>query len=448
MASSTSTVKPGSATAMVRGYCLRALPWVKKGSFAFLDQCLISGSNFLLAVLLARWMTAAQYGAYALAFSVFFFLAGAHESLVTEPMTVFGPSSYRNQRREYLGMVLWVEGALGVLLVGVLASAMLIARHFAPKGDLAPALAGLSFSTPCVFLFWVARYAFYLEQRPGRAATGSALYSFLLLTGTFLVFRRGALSPFLAFVIMALAALVSAVMMLIRLKPALKLGGNTGLTSVWATHWHYGRWALGTACMRWIPGNVFYTLTGSLLGLADVGRLKALLNFALPLAQTVNSFGMVFQPHLSGIFGKKGRAATRGPVFLLALTYLGGGIMYLVFISVCRVPIFHFLYGGKFVESAHLVPLVCCGAVLIVVSYPFSIGLRAIQSPSSIFLVYSVAGGVSVIVGTVAVWSYGLSGAIGCYILSGLTVAVAASVVYLQKVSVPTPNPCPGTPCK
>lgn len=422
------------AFAQVRNYWSRGLPWVGKGSLAALDQGLISGSNFLVTILLGRWLTAEQYGAYALAFSVFLFLAGAHESLVTEPMMVFGPSSYGNHRREYLGAVLWVEGALGLVFVGVLVSATVIAHHFAASGDLARALAGLCLSTPCVFLFWVARFAFYLEQCPGRAAAGSTLYSVLLLAGTLLIFRRGVLSPFVAFVAIALAALASAVSMLIRLKPALKRRSNPGLRSVWKRHWHYGRWALGTAGMRWVPVNASYTLTGTLLGLADVGTLKALLNFFLPLGQVANSFGLIFQPYLSGVFGGEGRSATKAPVRLVTLLYLGGGILYWVLLAILRVPVLRLLYGGKFLGSAHLVPWVCCGAVLTVVSLAPLMGLRAIQSPSSIFVAYCVAGAVSVVFGTAAIWLYGLAGAIGSFVLSGMAVLVVAGALYARKV--------------
>jgi O-antigen/teichoic acid export membrane protein len=405
-----------------------------------LDQGLISGSNFLLTILLARWLTAEQYGAYALAFSIFLLLAASHESLVTEPMVVFGPSSYDHNRREYLGAVLCIEGSLAVLFVGVLLSAAYIARHFGAGQGLAGALAGLCLSTPCVFLFWVARYAFYVEGSPGRAAAGSTVYSAFVLTGTLLAFRRGVLSPFVAFVAIAVAACASAISMLIRLRPALRQVTSRWLRSVWDRHWGYGRWALGTAAARWVPGNVSYGLTGSLLGLADVGRLKALMNFFLPLGQAVNSFGMVFQPHLSRTFGRQGRSATKTPVAMVSLLYLAGGISYWVLLSVFRVPVLRFLYGGKFLESAYLVPWVCCGAVLTVASYAPSMGLRAIQSPSSIFLAYCVAAGVSVAFGTVAIWRYGLAGAIGSFALSGVAVLVTAAALYARKASARSPN--------
>jgi hypothetical protein len=43
--------------------------WFAKGGLAIVDYGLISGSNFLLGVLLARWLSPRDYGAYALSFS-------------------------------------------------------------------------------------------------------------------------------------------------------------------------------------------------------------------------------------------------------------------------------------------------------------------------------------------------------------------------------------------
>ena len=49
--------------------------WLQKGLYAVLDQGLISGSNFLLTILLARWLAPEQYGAYALSFAIFVFFS-------------------------------------------------------------------------------------------------------------------------------------------------------------------------------------------------------------------------------------------------------------------------------------------------------------------------------------------------------------------------------------
>src|SRR5690349_903079 len=73
----------------------RFWPWASKSALALVDQFLNSGSNFLLTILLARWLSAEAYGGYALAFSIYLLGISLQQALVTEPMAVFGPSSYR-----------------------------------------------------------------------------------------------------------------------------------------------------------------------------------------------------------------------------------------------------------------------------------------------------------------------------------------------------------------
>src|SRR6516162_583127 len=69
--------------------------WTTKGGLAILDQGLISGSNFLISVLLGRWLMPAQYGAFALAFTIFILLSYAYHAFLAEPQGVFCGSTYR-----------------------------------------------------------------------------------------------------------------------------------------------------------------------------------------------------------------------------------------------------------------------------------------------------------------------------------------------------------------
>ncbi len=90
--------------------------WVHKGGCAVLDQGLISGSNFIVSILLARWLVPEQYGAYAVAFGFFVLLSLIYGSLVLEPMAVFGGSSYRNSLRGYLRSLIWIHVAMSLAI--------------------------------------------------------------------------------------------------------------------------------------------------------------------------------------------------------------------------------------------------------------------------------------------------------------------------------------------
>src|SRR5437667_244904 len=146
--------------------------WLIKGMYAVLDQGLISGSNFLLGILLARWTGAEQYGAYALAFAIFILVSIVYQALVLEPMTVFGPSVYHTAPKQYLGILVQLQMVLGAAMfgVGALGGGYFHARVSA---ELGPALMGATIAAPCVLLFWFARRACYVELSPSRALAGA-----------------------------------------------------------------------------------------------------------------------------------------------------------------------------------------------------------------------------------------------------------------------------------
>src|SRR5437870_5869011 len=76
------------------------------------DQGVMSGANFLLSVLLARWLSAAQFGQFAVAFSVFLFLAGFHNALIVEPMSVLGAARNRDNLPAYRSSLVWLHVGL------------------------------------------------------------------------------------------------------------------------------------------------------------------------------------------------------------------------------------------------------------------------------------------------------------------------------------------------
>src|SRR5689334_4183429 len=152
-----------------------AKPWLGKAATAITDQGLTAGSNFALGVVLARWLQPEQYGAYALAYSLYLLLCSLHQALMLEPLNVLGPSRFHDRLKPYIGRVLALQMIVGLVTMGVLAAAGIAAR-LTGHPDLAGAFFGLTIADPCIFLLSLARSACYVELAPGRAASGSILY--------------------------------------------------------------------------------------------------------------------------------------------------------------------------------------------------------------------------------------------------------------------------------
>jgi O-antigen/teichoic acid export membrane protein len=412
-----------------------AASWAGKGVLALADQGLIAASNFLLALLLARQLVPAQYGAYALALEVFLLLAVFYSSFVLEPMSVFGPSTYRDCMPEYLGVILRVHLWITVTTMVLVGGAAWLIHEFGGADALAVAMAGVAVAGPCVLLFWVARRAFYIKLAPGSAVLGAVVYCAVILAGLLLCYREHLLSPMVAFVLMAGASLITAPALLLKLKPALRpVSGSPSTAEVAHCHWTYGRWALASSGASWAMGAVFYFSLTSFHGLAAAGEFKALLNLSSPASQGFAALSLLSLPYASRIHHAYGRGGVSRLTERLTLLYMGGTAVYFAILILLREPVLRWLYAGRYLEVAGLVPWVAVALVLRIGATAQAIPLRAVQSPASVFAAYGSAALVAVLVGIPATWALGLRGAVLASALTSATAMVAAYVLLHRKL--------------
>jgi O-antigen/teichoic acid export membrane protein len=408
--------------------------WTTKGSLAILDQGLISGSNFLIGILLGRWLLPAQYGAYGLAFEIFLLLSFFHQALLLEPQRVFGPSDYPDRLQEYLGALLWLHAGLAVVVFFVLGISCWLLHELTRPDNLSGALAGITIAAPCILLLWLARNACYVKISPKGAAAGAALYCAIVLSGLLLLQRFKLVSPFFAFLLMGFAALASSAVLLIRLKPTLNLRTSRQMwRKVGEQHWEYGRWVLASLGLSAISGGIYYPLVSGFFGLATAGELKALLNFSLPIAQTLTALSMFFLPYASRVYQENGLISLRGLTWKITALFGAATVAYWIFLILLSKHILQSLYGGQYTELAPLIPWLALGSVpWNMVAVP-AIILRAVRSPVSIFGAYCASSIVVVLAGIPATWALGLRGALLSMILSNLAALVVVVTLMRRK---------------
>jgi O-antigen/teichoic acid export membrane protein len=410
--------------------------WFAKGGLAVIDYGLISGSNFLLGILLARWLTPQEYGAYALSFS-FFILAGfLYQSLLLEPLSVFSGTLFRENIRGYLKTTLWIHWGLSLVMCLVLGLAAVITYVVGHSPALAMALAGMMIAMPFIMAHGFARRSFYLKLMPGPAAFGSVFYCILVTGGVFLFFRLGVLSSFSAFLIMGFAALVTSAVMIIQLNAALEpANGRPRLRATFGKHWEYGRWALATCLVGWIPNYFYIPLVSSFSGMAAAGELRALMNLAAPVLQTYAALSMLFLPYAARVQNQNGRHGAGALGRRLACLFVAGSIAYWAVLIPLKQPLFHFLYNGKYMESTYLIPLFALETTIWSASLGPAILLRAMESPRSLFLANGAASIVAVLAGIPATRYFGIKGVIVSMIAANFLYVVVAFVLFGRKLA-------------
>ena len=398
------------------------LPWVGKGSLAILDQGLFAGTNFIVNILLARWLAPAEYGAFALALSVFLLLGVFHNAILTEPMMVFGPGKYRERFPEYLGILL--RGHFGLMVPGgliLVGAAILLGRVY--SDSIERALLGLALAAPFILLLWLVRQAFYVRLRPGWAAAGGSVYLVFLL-GFMIALRIGhRLSLVTAFIGMGLAALVVSVLLLLILGPSWPAeGNNPSVRMVFNDHWRYGRWSVATAGIIWFPSNIYYVLLPAWVGLEGTGALKALMNLAMPALQSINALSLILLPVLVRSRKDSGTHAMARTMRSFLVLFLFGSALYLALLWGLRSELLRIFYAGKYSEYAAW-PLLLTGVLPLgaCVTAVLSSALRALERPDWIFWCYLGSSIAVVLVGIPLIVTIGVTGALLGQLFSSLT---------------------------
>ena len=399
------------------------LPWVGKGSLAVLDQGLFASSNFLLNVLLARWLAPADYGAFALAYSVFLLLGVFHNAILTGPMLVFGPGKYRERFPEYLGILL--RGHFALMLPGgalLAAAAFLLGWLYSPAVE--RAFLALAIAGPFILLLWLLRRAFYARLNPGWAAAGGGVYLLILLASALTLRTAGRLTPATGFLTMAAASLITCLLLLVPLRPTLATH-SSAIRAVAADHWRYGKWGAAGAGPGWVTDNIYFLVLPAWVGLAEAGALKALLNLAQPALQSISALGVLLLPILVRDRDCGGVRAMKRTMKLSLALFLLGSACYLALLWGFRFEIFHFLYAGKYVAYAGW-PLLLAGLLPLAQSLPIVMGgaLGALERPNFTFWSCVGSSAVALALGVPLASGLGVGGAlaglVASYVLMGV----------------------------
>ncbi|HEY4692063.1 MAG TPA: hypothetical protein VIH16_01375, partial [Bellilinea sp.] len=155
--------------------------WGKRVGYSVLDQGLYSGSHFLLNLLLARWLSPEEYGAFAISFSVYLFLSGFNYAFILDPMAVFGPLVQISQQSIYVKRTFVLQLGLSVFL-----SLIVCLVGLATSKTVSSALIGIGLSLPFLLSALFLRNSFYIQSETEKSALVSSVY-FVTIIGAIIV---------------------------------------------------------------------------------------------------------------------------------------------------------------------------------------------------------------------------------------------------------------------
>lgn len=413
----------------------QAVSWCTQGGFAVLDQGLFAGTNFLLNVVLARCLEPAEYGIFALAYSIFICLATLHTALFTDPMLIFGSGKYAQGFPHYLRLLLYghwgMTGAMA-FLVGSVAGFC----WWYQAVVWAQVLGAIALALPCISLQWLVRRAFYVRSQPHWSALGGLLYLGLMLAGLQGVYWLNALSPASALVVMSGASLiVGGVLAACLCTSQQGSAPEYRFTQIAADHWQYGKWASITIASTWVSRELSYPLLPVWVGLEGSAAVRALMNLVMPMLHVNGALAILLVPRCVEVLRTEGKEGLERCAFQACLLLTGIAGLYWVGLWMCRHTLLLWLYDGRYDAYADVLLLAGLLPLSEAVSSMLSLVLRVLERPDMVFWCHLVALGVTLTVGLWLLATQGVAGAMLGRLAASL--AVGGTLLWFRMVPAP-----------
>jgi len=424
--------------ARVLGWFDQLARWTTRGFWAIADQALFAISNLIINVLLARWLSPREYGAFVTSYVVLLLVGVAHGGLLVEPMLVYGPSRYGRRFGEYLSTLLRFQVGFGAVAMAALLLVGAAAYGLGAR-ELAATFVGMGFASPFIFLSWLVRRACYVERKPAVAATGGAIYLILIVTGAGLLYRLELLTSMAAQLLMGAASGIAAVIILRRIEHSWRaLTPAAETRRIWREHWEFFRWSGSAGLVFFAQGVVFYLLLPLFGGLEATAALRAMTNFVMPVLQSDSALSLLVAPELA--------RARQNPLDLARITrwstrlFAVEGALCWLFVAVFRHDLVRLAYGDRYLPYADL--LLVLGAMPIIASRVNILGalLRVHQQVRLVFVACVAATIVSLAIGLATMSKFGALGA-SVAMIAAEFVRMSAMTYFLARPRVVVSDP-------
>ncbi|MVA75074.1 hypothetical protein GC722_03380 [Auraticoccus sp. F435] len=245
----------------LRTRLLRSVSW------SLVDQGLSALSNILLSVLIARSVSAGDFGAFSIAFVVFGVLIALARSLVGQPLQMrFASSSPAGLRHAT------ADGLGAALLLALVGAVLMAGAALVCPPPLREALLAMAVVLPALLVQDSCRMAFFAVGRPRDAAAIDALWTVVMLAlmGLLIGLGRGGLAELTLAWGVGAAAAAGLGLALLRVRPAL------GRARGWLrTHWDLTRYLLPEYLLGLGAMQLAILLVGFLAATESVGALRA-----------------------------------------------------------------------------------------------------------------------------------------------------------------------------
>ena len=366
-----------------------------KKSLIFLDQMLVSGSNFVLGIILARSLGVEGYGQFALLWLIVLFFSSLQLAYIISPMLTLGSKKSSFVMDRYLSTMIYLQLLFTVILMISLYFFFEIAVLFDEKWDIGDLKIYVMFTT-LFFLFqdFLRRYFIIKDQYYKLILIDSIAYLGQISIITYFIYINNLElnTALLAIAISFLLSLMIGYMQVSRVatdKQYKKL--------IFLKNWKFSKWLVYSAVLQWGSGNFFILAGGAILGSWSVGVIRVMQNTMGIFHVLFIALENILPINFSKIYSKNGYKSMIN-YFKIQMKY--GLIIFSILAGAVygfSSNIIQFIYGSEYVQYAYLLVWFLVVYALMYIQLLQKIIIRTIEKTRIIFISYVVANLLSLV---------------------------------------------------
>lgn len=318
----------------------------RRAGVTMADQCVASGSNFVVGVAVARIAGAAGLGAFSLAYTCWILMTNTHRSLITDPMAILNDVRQEDAPRRLR------EGFAAEVVLGVGASAVfaVVGVFLFFLGQRAFGVAMIAMAPWITFLdlqdYW--RWIGFMSGRPGKSLLNDTVFNCAQAAAFVAVFASGASSVAGVVSAWGFGAMAGAIFGLRQFSVRPSLRGGLGMLRA---RWHMSKWLAGNGALGWGGTQLYLVVVAAILGPAALGGLKAAQNLVTgPSSVVVHAGGSFGLPEASRALEDRGWVGLRRVSRLIS----GAGLLSIGFFGAIVIiwgrTLLSALYGPSFAQ--------------------------------------------------------------------------------------------------
>lgn len=398
----------------------------KSSGLVLFDQAVLSGTNFITGILLARFLGIQTYGLFALLWMIVLFALSFSQAFITRPMLSLGVQMEAGNKRDYFSYLHAIQLIFSFL---ALIFSFFVLTIFVSFSWYELPSDGLIFKVPVLLALFLIydfyRKYFFVSELLKWPILIDGLLALFQLSGICILNFLEVLS--LENVLLLLIIVHAIVNLVCFLKIAPPVFSKNGLKSVALKHYSFGKWLIGTAFLQWLCGNFFIIAGAGILGAAAVGAIR--------IAQNVIGLTHVIFLAMENIVPVyAARQFKNGGIkslynFLRKLSLQSGVaiMVILILLAVFAPVIFKFLYGEAFVSFSYILVGFCIIYLMVFIGHPLRFALCTLENTKPIFIGYLLGAIFSLIAANLMIKNWGMFG-----LLSGLFITqLIAQAVYI-----------------